>query len=254
MIARAGAARRRVPRGLLALVALAACDPQADSSYLGEPLLSLAGTVSGASAGAPVEAALLWQLAPPPEMTSVALAASAPVTSPPSSMPASGPPGSSGAFTLRLYQPPPSVDLRALAPGEPAFAWATPAAIPYGIAAGGVAALPSGNPAGYGLDPAHWVIWMDAPAPAGSLTAWWLGAPLPRGYALLRVAAGCPTPAELSVCVAELVAIGVPEDGTGAPGTASGYCRAPYRLAPAPAGEEVQLVPGTAAPAAGACP
>ena len=234
----------RPHRLVLALLACA-CDVQVDSGYLGEPLAVLPGYVTGTPPTAPVEAAMLWQRGPPPSYTDVELATRAPVST---AFPAS--------FTLRLYQPPPAAALRTLAAGEVAFARANAAAIPYGIAPAGIGALPTaGNTGSYTIDPAHWIVHLAAPVPPDSLMEWWLGAALPRGYALLKVTEGCPTPDALAACIAELRRRGVPEDGSGAPGTAGAYCRAPYRLAPAPAGEQLVLVLGTPQPPPpGTCP
>src|ERR1700682_4585264 len=54
-------------------------------------------------------------------------------------------------------------------------------AVPYGIAAGAVGALPGPANQGYGIDANHWVVYLASDVPARSLTAWWLGAPLPAG-------------------------------------------------------------------------
>ncbi|HET7825487.1 MAG TPA: hypothetical protein VFK90_09135 [Anaeromyxobacter sp.] len=241
-------ARRAAQWAVLAAAGLACgCDPQMDASYLGEPLVTLRGHVTGASP-VPLEAAMLWQRGAPPSYDDVDLATRAPLEA-----------GFPASFTLRLYQPPPAAARRSLATGEVAFARANAAAIPYGIATGAVPALPPppGLPSATGSfaeDTAHWVLWLAAPVPKGSLTEWWVGGALPGGYALLRVKDGCPTPEELAACIDDLVRRGVPEDGSGAPGTAGGYCRAPYRLSPASAGDEIELVlpPPTAAPAT--CP
>ena len=44
-----------------------------------------------------------------------------------------------------------------------------------------------------------------------------------------------------AACVAELVQRGVKDDGTSAPGTARGYCLAPYRLQPTTLDEAIVL-------------
>ena len=241
---------RQIP---LAVALLCACDPQADSEYLGEPLITLPGYV--ASAGpAPLEAAMLWQRGAPPTTNDQELATRAPVRT-----------GFPASFTLHLYQPPPAAARKALAPGEVTFARANAGAVPYGIAAGAVpglggSATPSssnGNGA-YGIDPHHWVVYLASAAQPGSLTEWWLSAALPAGFHLLRVAAvnpQCITPEDLDACAADLVHRGVPDDGTSNEGTARFFCRAPYRLSLAPPGEQIVLELGTVGlgPATG-CP
>jgi hypothetical protein len=238
-----GAARWAV---LVAAGLACGCDPQVDASYLGEPLVTLHGRVASASVPTPLEAAMLWQRGPPPSYDDVELATRAPLEA-----------GFPASFTLRLYQPPPDAARRTLAPGERSFARANAAAIPFGIATGAVPGLPSASGAAtYNIDAAHWVFYLAAPVRPGSLTEWWVGGALPRGYTLLRVTEGCPTPAQLAACIDDLVHRGLPEDGSGDPGTAAGFCRAPYRLAPAPADEEVVLVVGPPPPSAppAACP
>jgi hypothetical protein len=89
---------------LLVLAALAgSCDPQADSEYLGEPLISLPGYVKSAGP-APLEAAMLWQRGPPPSTNDQELATRAPVRT-----------GFPASFVLHLYQPPPVAARRTLA-------------------------------------------------------------------------------------------------------------------------------------------
>lgn len=232
------------PWRLAALAALAwACDPQVDPSYPGEPLVTLRGRVASTSDATPLEAAMLWQRGPPPSYGDVELATRAPVEA-----------GFPATFTLRLYQPPPAAARRRLAPGEVEFARANAAAVPYGIAVTSVANLPAAGAPGYGIDADHWVVYLAEPVPAGSLTEWWLGAALPRGYALLRVKEGCPAPTELAACILELQRRGLREDGSGEPGTAGGTCRQPYRLSPAPPGEEIVLSLGNASAGSGTCP
>ena len=218
---------------LLALAALcASCDPQADSDYLGEPLISLPGYVKSAGP-APLEAAMLWQRGPPPSADDQELATRAPVRT-----------GFPATFVLHLYQPPPAAARRALAPGEVTYARANAGAVPYGIAAGAVASLPAASNGAYGIDPTHWVVYLASDVPAGSLMEWWLGAALPAGFHLLRVTpfnAACVAPEQEEACVADLVRRGVPDDGTANVGTARFFCRATYRLSPAPPGEQLVL-------------
>jgi len=232
------------PAGLaLALAALAfsagvaSCDAQADRDYPGEPLATLRGQVAGIPPLPPLEAAMLWQRGPPPSTDDQELATRAPVQS---TFPAT--------FTIRLYQPPPAAARRRLASGEVSFARGNAAAVPFGIATSQVPALPGAQSPSYGVDVDHWVIHLGADVPPSSLTAWWLGAALPAGYHLLRVTAvdpACIGAAELEACVAALVVLGVPDDGTQHPGTARGFCLAPYRLSPAPGGELIVLHLGT---------
>jgi hypothetical protein len=221
---------------LVLLAMMSACDPQQDGNYLGEPLASFDGYV--ASAGVtPLEAAMLWQRGPPPSSDDQELATRAPVeTTFPS------------RFTLRLYQPPPAAARRSLAPGQVAYARANAGAIPYGIAAAAASGLPVAPNAAYGIDAHHWIVYLSADVPAGSLMEWWLGAALPAGFHLMRVDAvnlGCSPPELLDACAADLVRRGVPDDGTANPGTARSFCRAPYRLSLAAPGEQLVLDLGT---------
>ena len=237
---------------LLAVIAgavLVSCDPAAQPSYLGDPLLTLRGQVmSSGPIDAPLEAAMLWQRGPPPSTNDQELATRAPVQS-----------GFPATFTLHLYQPPPAAAVRSLLPGQVTYARANAAAIPYGIAAaaGAPVATPPSNPS-YALDPNHWVMYLPADAPAGSLMEWWLGGSLPAGFHLLRVAPAnpaCMTGAVLDACVADLVHRGVTDDGTAEVGTARYFCLQPYRLSVAPANEQIVLVlSGPASGATGPCP
>jgi len=244
---RAGSALATAALGL-GLVAAAGCDAQADRGYQGEALATLRGQVQGTPPLPPLEAAMLWQRGPPPSTDDQELATRAPVES-----------GFPAMFTIRLYQPPPAAARRTLRAGEVSFARGNAAAVPFGIAAPAVPALPaagSGSP--YGVDLDHWIVHLGADVPPDSLTAWWLGAPLPAGYHLIDVTAvdpSCLVGAQLEACVATLVARGVPDDGTPDAGTARGFCLAPYRLAPAPSDALVVLRLGTPGPPPGeACP
>jgi len=233
----------------LALAALLyACDPLADTGYLGEPLLTLQCHVTRSGPMPSLEAAMPWQRGDPPSTGDQELATRAPVEA-----------GFPARFTLHLYQPPPSAARRSLVPGEVTYARANAGAVPYGIAAGAVGALPGPANQGYGIDANHWVVYLASDVPARSLTAWWLGAPLPAGFHLLRVAAvnpQCITPAQLDACVVDLTQRGVPDDGTERPGTTRFFCRASYRLSPALPGEQLVLDLGTVGlgPAGGTCP
>lgn len=218
------------------------CDPLVDRDYRGEPLVTLRGQVAGDPPLPPLEAAILWQRGPPPTTDDQELATRAPVES-----------GFPATFTIRLYQPPPAAARRTLAPGEVTFGRGNAAAVPFGIAPDQVASLPGAENPSYGVDLEHWVLFLEADVPPSSLTAWWLGAPLPAGYHLVRVTAVDPASlggAELEACVGELVVLGVPDDGTQDPGTARWFCLAPYRLSPAPPGELIVLHLGTFEPGA----
>ena len=216
---RGGFARAASCAGLLAL---AACQPQATSGYLGEPLVTLQGQVVSNGALPPLEAAMLWQRGDPPRPTILELATLAPVQS-----------GFPATFTLHLYQPPPAAARRSLIDGGVVYARANASAVPYGIAVTQISDLPaSGNPS-YGIDALHWVIYLDTDVPAGSLTEWWLGAPLGAGFHLVDVIPfdpSCETSAQLDACAADLVTRGVIDDGTDNPGTARFFCVATYRL------------------------
>ena len=237
------------PSILPALAALlGACDPQAQPGYQGEPLVTLRGQVASTGTLPPLEAAMLWQRGPPPSTDDQELATRAPVES-----------GFPASFTLHLYQPAPAAALRTLAPGEVTYARANAAAVPLGTTQAQVGALPATSNPGYGLDANHWLIYLAGDAPVGSLTAWWLGAPMPAGYHLVRVAAvapSCLAGATLQACVADLVGRGLVDDGTTHPGTARSFCLAPYRLAPAPDAEQLLLQLGAVAlgPGGGSCP
>jgi len=239
--------RSRPTKLLLPLAALAfSCDPQAEATYQGEPLITLQGQVTSSSQLPPLDAAMLWQRGPPPSSTDQELATRAPVQS-----------GFPARFTLHLYQPPPAAARKMLAAGEVVFARANAGAVPPGMVIGTSGASPA-LPTGWGIDARHWVVYLAADVPASSLTAWWLGAALPAGFHLLRVApfdGRCIKPADLDACAAELTARGLPDDGTDNPGTARSFCRAPYRLSPAPADEELVLDLSTPnAGAGGPCP
>ena len=229
----------------LVFAALMACDAQTDPGYLGEPLVTLQGRVESSGALPPLDAAMVWQLGPPPSVDDQELATRAPVTS-----------GFPATFTLRLYAPPPGAAFRELAAGAPRWARANAAALPYGLAASEVPALPGANSASYTYDADHWVLYLESDVPPSSLTEWWLGEALGKGYHLLRVLpTGCLTPAQLDACVAALVARGVPDDGTDAAGTARGYCKAPYRLQPTSLDEAIVLHLGPQGGGVGpACP
>ena len=81
----------------VALLLLAACQAQVDSGYLGEPLISLPGYVSGNGDASGLAAAMLWQRGDPPSNNDEELATRAPVQT-----------GFPATFTVHLYQPPPA--------------------------------------------------------------------------------------------------------------------------------------------------
>jgi len=233
--------------GTALALAASGCGAQAEPGYLGEPLVTLAGRVAGPAASTqPLEAAVLWQKGALPSTGDQVLAARAPVEG--------------GTFTVRLYQPPPAEVLRTLAPGEPAFARATAATLPFGLAAPNVSDPATTAGPAFGLDPDHWLLYLAADVPPGSLTAWWLGEALLAGYHVVRVKPTCLTAAELEACAGTVAALGVPlgvpDTGTPAAGTARAYCQASYRLEPAPAGEPLVVPQGNKVPpaAGGTCP
>ena len=186
---------------------------------------------------------MLWQRGPPPANDQQDLATRAPVQA-----------GFPATFTLHLYQPPPAAARRTLAAGEVSYARANAAAVPYGIAANDVGpAAASSNP-GYGIDPNHWVLHLAADVQPGSLMEWWLGAALPAGFHLLRVAAvnpACVTSAALDACLADLGRRGATD-----PAFARALCLEPFKLSLAPPAEVLVLDLGTLGlgPAGGACP
>jgi hypothetical protein len=230
---------------LLLAVLMLGCDAQTDANYLGDPLVTLQGRVESSGPLPPLEAAMLWQRGPPPTQNDQELATRAPVQS-----------GFPATFTLRLYRPPPTEAIRTLAPGEVSWARANAAAVPYGVAATQVGGLsPATNPS-YVVDAAHWVMHVEQAVPPNSLTEWWLGGALSAGYHLMRVSilTACLTPTEMDACVADLRARGIVDDGTKNPGTARGYCSAPYRLQPTTVDEEIVLRLGQGIPSAASCP
>lgn len=230
------------------LLLLIACTPQADSGYLGEPLLSVRGQVVSSGDLPSLEAAMLWQRGDPPSSSDQELATRAPVQA-----------GFPATFTVRLYQPPPAAAQRTLGPGEPVWARANAAAVPAGtpdavVAVLGGAAAANPGATQYGIDPDHWVLWLARDVAAGSLTEWWMGGALTAGFHLVDVAVvnpACVTADQLAACIAELHRRGVADDAA-----AKAFCLAPYRLSPAAAGEELRLQLGAVglSPGGGTCP
>jgi hypothetical protein len=232
----------------LCLLACHGCDAQATPGYPGEPLISLAGRVDSQGPLPPLEAAMLWELGPPPYSLDQELATRAPVVA-----------GFPATFQLSLYQPPPQAARKHLAPGEVVYARAQAAAVPLGSSAdqvGGLAASPSSG--AYGLDAGHWIIYFDAEVKAGTITEWWTGQPLAAGYHLLTVHPvnpACLVGAAFDACVSNLASRGARDDGTSGYGTARGLCSLSYRCAVSPPGEELVLQLGTTGlAAAGDCP
>ena len=149
-------------------LALVACQPQAGTDYPGEPLVTLRGQVKSSGNQSLLEAAMLWQRGPPPSTDDEELATRAPVQA-----------GFPATFTISLYQPPPDAARRTLAPGLPIYARANAGAVPYGVATAAVPGLPSAGNPGYGIDAAHWVLFLAEEAKPGSVMEWWLGASMP---------------------------------------------------------------------------
>lgn len=235
--------RAHLRLALLALLACA-CDPQADQDYVGEPLLTITGSAPfRAAAGA--EAALLWSYAPPLESGTTALGARGPVELTGGLASGSAAPRDGATFSLTLYQPPPEEAFQVLAPGEPRYAWASVTLIPEDASDDG--SLTPIAMDDLQLQPTHWVVYLADPVPEDSLTAWWLGGALPRGYAVLRIAWGCPSEEALAACVADLDARGLADRRA-----AGAFCRAPYRLTPVE-GEEIAIL-AESFDATGTCP
>ncbi len=230
-------------RAAALLLVLAACDPQADSGYLGEPLVTLQGEAVSSHPLPPLEAAMLWQRGPPPSIDDQDLATRAKVQA-----------GFPATFTLHLYQPPPFAARRSLQPGEAIFARANAAAVPAGIAATDLGPAASPGSLGYGVDANHWIVYLASDVAKGSLMEWWLGLPLPAGFHLMRVAAvnpKCKTADQIDACVKDLGQRGVAD-----PAAARTFCLAPYQLSLAPPGERLVLDLGSVGlgPAGGSCP
>src|SRR5437868_8583941 len=152
----ASSSRARPLLPVIAAAAFLSCDPAAQPTYLGDPLLTLRGQVmSSGPIDIPLEAAMLWQRGPPPSTGDQELATRAPVQS-----------GFPATFTLHLYQPPPAAALRTLLPGQVTYARAIAAALPPGMAQSAGAAVPGppGNTS-YGLDAGHWVLYLASEVP-----------------------------------------------------------------------------------------
>lgn len=236
----------RLPSAIALLAsALVGCSaPIAPDSYPGDPLVTLWGEVTSSAPLPPSEVAVVWQLDGPPSTSAMEIG------------PRTGyPPIEDGApnFDLRLYDPPPPGVLRQLGTDEPWFARGNAVAMPYYFMSDVGEAVALEDPA-FGMHVDHWIVYLESSAPAGSLTAWWLGAPLERGYHQLRVTAvdpTCLTQIEIDACVTALRAAGVPDDET-----ARTYCLADYRLStePAPVASSVRLGTYSLPPPPAGCP
>jgi hypothetical protein len=243
---------------LLLASALAGCGgPIGGSGYPGDPQLVLHGQVTSTDEPGPKEIVFVWQLGPPPSMDQVVPDLRGGVPQSRSTEP---------WFTIRLYDSPPwSLPLQRLQEGEVAFARGNLVAIPLGWRPDPIDPPIVTQEPGFGASVGHWVVYLDGRVEAGTLTAWWLGAEsgIGPGYRLVRVdpfPAACMTEEELEqeldACVTRLVAAGVADDQSENPGTARGYCRAPYRLSPAdPWGTSVNVQIGAfSVPPPDACP
>jgi hypothetical protein len=152
-------------RGGLIVCVLAACDPLADSRYVGDPLFTLVGTVSTGSSDAVGGVALMWQdtagaAGPGVAATTVPVSLEFPTT-----------------FRVSVPLPPPDVARFAFGDGDVELAEA------YVFI---VAEHDAAHPTARGLDRGHALIWASADVFAGSLAADYLGGPVTAGYHLRR--------------------------------------------------------------------
>lgn len=234
--------------GALLLVAstLAGCGgPIAGSGYPGDPQLVLHGRVTSTDLLDPKEIVLVWQLGPPPSMDQLVPDVRPGVPQTRSSEP---------WFTCRIYDDPPESVLQRLREGEVGFARGNFVAIPLGWRPDPIEPPIVTEAPGFGASVGHWVLYLDGPVAAGTLTAWWLGAPLglASGYHLVRVdPTACMTEQERTDCIDDVLATGDLDAAT-----AEGYCDAPYRLTPVdPWGTSVEVRVGAfTVPSPGACP
>lgn len=207
--------------------------------FPGAPMMLLMGQVTSTGPLPAVEVGVVAQRGDPPSMAEMELVARTGV-----------PLGTDGWYALLLWDPPPSETLRQLRAGEVWFTRGNAVAIPYELPDTQVAQAAAEEWPNFGTDVDHWLVYLESPAPPGSLTAWWLGEAfrgLKQGYHLVNVTSvdpDCMSQEELDACIADLVAVGVPDDGT-EPGTAWAYCTAPYRLRAAPIGSYVDIRLGT---------
>lgn len=231
---------------LLVASALAGCSgPIGPSNYGGDPLLIVPGEVTSTEQEGDKEIVLVWQVGSPPSMNEIVpdLRVRVPQTT-----------RTDPWFTIRIYDPPPqSLPLQRLADGEVAFARANLVAIPLGWRPDTIEPQIVEEQAGFGVGVRHWIVYLYGPAEAGTLTAWWLGAPLvglgPEYHLVRADPAPCMTAEQRTACVEEVLAMaGVPDAAT-----AGLYCDAPYRLSPVnpwevPAEIEIGIFSGPPAP------
>lgn len=245
----------RVRPNLLAIsiaVAAGACGgSQADRGYPGDPVLDYGGLLGTAGPLPLFDTRFVWQLGLPPDLGQLRLAENEA-----GSWSWSGPLGLE--FETAVYQPPPSDVFVQLAAGEVAFARGNTVTVPLGTSSAEIAQLPGSlNPA-YSSDLTYWILYFQADVPAGSLTEWWLhGQAVGAGYHYVRVdAPRCLSEAEFDACAAELAARGLPDNGSGDPGTARAFCRAfaPHRVVPATTEERSAITLGTSEFPALGCP
>ncbi len=234
--------RMPIAGAFLLASALAGCSgPIGGVDYPGDPQLKIRGQVTSTQPLDQTEVVILvWQQALPPSMASMVIdgrAGDGPVTD------------LERAFEVWIYDPPRS--LEPLRQGEVALARGNLAAIPLGWI-GDINPPMAAQERGFGADVGHWIVYLDGPAEAGTLTAWWLGAPdgLRAGYHLVRVEPFCIAGAERAACVEEVLGTDAVPDAA----TAEEYCDAPYRLSPDPSAPvEVQIGAFAVPPPAG-CP
>jgi len=155
---------------LFAATLAAACDPQADPGYQGEPLATLRGTVVSAVPSPPddLDAVLVWTVSSGSPDYAVgqgaAIAGDFPAT-----------------FRLDGFTRPPELALNDYGPVEPRLGVAYTAALPPGT---DFSEEPTGS---IGLSEDYLLVYLDAAAPAGSGVAEFLGGPLAAGYHLMKV-------------------------------------------------------------------
>lgn len=208
----------RILLPLLFLGCLSACSSQADTSYRGEPLASLAGSVTlSAELTSPVpalEAALLWS-GTSPGSNKVLTGPSRPRLG--TSVPVSG--AFPAKFTLEIYEPPPAESLFPCASGGVNV-----------FAEGQLAAVPQGE--GADIDPSSADVWgeitdyllvyADADVPAGTFCQG--GNAVTKGFHLYQYT---PTP-DIPGCVRQ-----APDDTS---------CNGPYPYTEVPLSTEQTLV------------
>ena len=154
---------------VLFVIGLAACDPVANSDYVGAPLITLTGTFAqtGGTADPVGGVALMWQDsagAAGPGVVATALPVSL-------EFPAT--------FHIQVPVPPPTAARFSFADGSPALA----EAYIYVVQDPSAAQLEP-----LGQERMHVLVYADGDVPAGSLAADYLGEPLTAGYHLRRFA------------------------------------------------------------------